>query len=84
MAREEHDLDMNFDFRTKHQREVERLQKINADLLAALKGMLENYEGDHGEGVCDCDDSVGLPLCNACKARALIDKAEKHSKEDGT
>ena len=47
----------------------------HASLLAALEGMLFDYESQYGGGFCECDDSVGL-TCNACRARGAVAKAE--------
>jgi hypothetical protein len=43
-------------------------------LRAALAHLYQKYVVDlHGEGVCDCDPSVGIDTCAPCEARAALD-----------
>ena len=60
-----------------------RLIAAAPDMYEALKGMLEDYEDQHGQGVCDCDTHV--PVCNSCLSRAALAKAthQEAEKSDG-
>jgi hypothetical protein len=46
------------------------------DMLEAMKGLLEDYQDEHGAKVCDCrpePENQGH-ICNACKARIILKK----------
>ena len=45
-----------------------------AELIEAGRGVLADYEDEHGEGACDCmpePENVGH-VCNACLMRAAL------------
>ena len=54
------------------------------DLYAALEGMLEAYEDDHGNGVCDCMlEEYNQPhICEACQARQALAKARSQATDN--
>ena len=68
-------------------RELERYAALESRFNEARELVAELFAkyvtGFHGPRVCDCDASVGLPVCVPCKARAFLKGGNDEQNEGG-